>query len=205
MNRPRRRSAVSIANDKVPIVLACRWIGMNIDDDIAYGRSSVKVHCPFGAVYHSDQGVEPSFRIYPDSNSAYCFACSTYYSPVWLVAMAWDVQPAEVAVALLERIGVKPVSLADAWAKAAEREVAPDHSLLSEALKTFCARIAADWDDAQFEPAIAGLLSRCLALLELVTAEPDARQWLDGCKKVMRSALDERSSRLHTSTVAVDS
>ena len=202
MNRPRRRSAVSIANDKVPITLACRIAGMDIDDDIAYGRS-MKVYCPFGELYHSDQGVEPAFRIYVDSNSAYCFACSTYFTPVWLVAQVWDQQPAQVAVELLERVGIKPVSLADAWAQAAVRDVAPDTSLLAEALKLFCGRICVDWDDAQFEPDTAGLLSRCLALLDLVHTEGEARQWLDECKKVMRAALAQRES-LPTSRVLLD-
>lgn len=203
MRRPRRRSAVSIANDKVPITMACRLVGMDIDDDIAYGRS-MKVHCPFGELYHTDQGVEPAFRIYVDSNSAYCFACSTYFTPVWLVSQAWDQQPAQVAVELLERIGIKPASLADAWAQAAVRDVVPDAGLLAEALKTFCGRICVDWDDAQFEPATAGLLSRCLALLDLVHTEGEARQWLDECKKVMRAALQHRNG-LQKSTRVVDS
>lgn len=179
---------MSLANDKVPITYACQLVGMDIPDDISYGRS-LKVHCPFGEVYHTDLGAEAAFRIYSASNSAYCFACSTYYTPVWLVAQAWDIEPTAAAVELLDRIGVKPVSLADAWAHATRRDTPPDHTLLAEALKTYCARVCPDWDAAQFTPSTAGTLSRCLDLLDRVATDTDAQRWLDGCKLVMRRAL----------------
>ena len=60
------RSVVALANENVPILFVCRLISMDVPDDI-YGHS-VKVVCPFAWAYHSDQGQEASFRIYPQTN-----------------------------------------------------------------------------------------------------------------------------------------
>lgn len=184
----RRPSPITLANEQVSIAHACRLIGMDIPDDLGYGRSR-KVRCPFGEIYHRDGGIEPAFRIYPDANAAYCFSCAVRYSPVWLVAQAWGITARAAAVELLDRAGIKPVSLADAWAHATRRDTPPDHTLLAEALKTYCARVCPDWDAAQFTPSTAGTLSRCLDLLDRVATDTDAQRWLDGCKLVMRRAL----------------
>lgn len=189
----RRPSPIRLANEQVPITAACRLIGMSVPDEI-WGRSA-KVRCPFGELYHRDGGAEASFRVYPEANSAYCFSCAQSYSPVWLIAQAWGLTSRAAAVELLERAGIKPVSLADAWAAVAVVEDAPDQVLLAEALKTFCERIGPelrqDWDDAQFQPAIAAALSRCLDLLDRVRTGADADQWLSGCKQAMRRALSD--------------
>ncbi len=189
-----RRSPIGLANEQIAITFACQLIGMDIPDDIGYGRS-MKVRCPFGDLYHRDGGVDPSFRIYPDGNSAHCFNCSQSYSPVWLVATAWGITARQAAVELLERAGVTPpVDLADAWQRAADRRTTPNITLLAEALKTFCARVATeagvDWEDAQFTPSVAGVLSRCLGLLDHVTDDTGATQWLVACKTIMRRSID---------------
>src|ERR1044072_7568207 len=121
----RQRSPVGLANEQVAITAACRQIGMDLPDDIGYGRS-VKLRCPFGDLYHRDGGAEASFRVYPDSNSASCFNCATTYTPPRLLAQAWGITARAAAVELLERAGIKPVSLAHAWAQVATRESAPD-------------------------------------------------------------------------------
>lgn len=179
---------VAVANEMVAITTACRFVGMHVPDDIDYGRS-MKVRCPFGEVYHSDSGAEAAMRVYIETNSAFCFRCGVSYSPVKLAAQAWDLSFKDAAVELLERIGHKPVSLADAWLHASTRDTAPDRTMLGEALKMFCARVAPDWDDAQFDPAVAAKLTRCLALLDLVNTEDDARTWLAGCKTAMATSL----------------
>jgi hypothetical protein len=184
----RRTSAVTMANEHVPIVTACQLVGMDLPDDFAYGRS-MKLHCPFGELDHSDGGIEPAFRIYPETNSAYCFACRTAYTPVWLVAQAWDARPVDVAAELLDRIGFSPPSMAQAWARASRWEVPPDTSLLAEALKAYCRRVDPTWTTVQFTSAVAARLNRCLDLLDLVRTDADARQWLTGCKTAMAAVL----------------
>lgn len=179
---------VTVANETVPITTACQLVGMSIPDDIGYGRS-MKVHCPFGDIWHSDQGAEATMRVYVESNHVYCFSRCGYFTPVSLVAAAWDLTWRNAAVELLERIGHKPVSLAEAWAQVGRRDDTPDQTLLGEALKTWCRRAAPDWDDDQFHPRIAATLTRCLALLDRVTTADEARVWLSGCKEAMTRAF----------------
>lgn len=179
------------ANEHVSIITACRLIGMELPADIEHGRAA-KVHCPFGSIWHSDQGLEPTMRLYVDNNTAFCFSRCGFFTPVNLVAMAWDITRRTAAVELLERIGRKPLSLADAWAKATLHAEPPDRTTLAEALKTYCSRIAPDWADVQFEPVVASRLTRCLALLDLVDTDDAARAWLAGCKAVMQRALTDQ-------------
>lgn len=184
----RRRSVVGLANEQVAITTACAMIGMDIPDGVIDGRA-VKLPCPFGAIWHSDQGLEPTMRIYAEGNNAFCFSRCGFFTPVSLVAMAWGISRRDAAVELLDRVGIKPATLADAWAQATTREVKPDTAMLSEALKTFCARISPDWDEVQFESPVAAKLTRCFTLLDLVRTPLEADQWLLGCKKVMALVL----------------
>lgn len=182
----RRGSVVAEANEQVLITTACRLIGMDVPDDM--GRS-LKVHCPFGAIYHSDHGVEPTMRIYLDGNNAHCFSRCGHFDPVSLVAMAWGITRRAAGLELLGRVGRRPLSPAEAWAQATEAGAQPDRAMLGEALKTFCARTCPGWEDAQFHPVVAARLTRCLSLLELVCHPGDAQLWLGGCKKAMTAAL----------------
>jgi hypothetical protein len=183
----KRRSVVDEANETVLITTACRAVGMDIPEDLSQRH---KIHCPFGAIYHSDQGLEPTMRIYLDSNAAHCFSRCGRFTPVNLAAMAWGIPRRVAARELLERAGRRSLSLTEAFAQAAQADVEPDRTLLGEALKTFCARVHAGWDDAQFDPGVAPWLTKCLALLDLVRTPDEAAYWLDGCKKVMQRALN---------------
>jgi hypothetical protein len=128
------RSIVAVANDTVAILAVCREIGMSVPGDVPHGRS-VKVYCPFGPVYHVDHGVETAFRVYPHSNSAFCFAGCGYFSPVRLFADARDLNRQEAARQLLDLAGYKPVDLAAAWEHVQSPERYVDQSSLAEALK----------------------------------------------------------------------
>ena len=182
------RSAITLADEQVPIITACRLIGMELPEDVDYGRS-LKVHCPFGAVYHSDQGHEAAMRVYPDSNSTFCFRCGSAYRPSQLAAQAWDCTRRDAADQLLERAGFTAATPEQAWAQAINHHVPPDRTLLREALRTFCQRTAPDWDDVQFDPAVAGIYTRCLTLLDQVVSDHDATQWLTCCKQIMTQCL----------------
>lgn len=189
MNRPRgKRSPVAIANDIVPIITACKLIGMSLPEDVGYRRST-KLYCPFGELYHVDQGVDRAFRIYIDSNSAFCFAGCGFFTPVSLAALAWDLDHWTAATEILDRVGHRPLSLAEAWAKASRWEEPPDDTSLREALQTYCRRVCPNWDQLQFAPAVATTLTRCLDLLDRVHNEADAREWLDGTKALMGRVL----------------
>lgn len=194
MARLRHRSVVDEANEHVLITAACRLIGMDVPDDLS---RSMKVHCPFGAIYHSDHGIDRTMRIYVESNHAHCFSRCGHFTPVGLVAMAWGMPRRAAAVELLHRLGRTPPTLAEAWALATTPDTQPDATMLGEALKTFCARITPRWADVQFQPSVAGRLTKCLALLDLVRTPDDARLWLTGCKQAMTTALERAQDQPH--------
>lgn len=179
---------VAVADEKVSIVTVCQMLGVELPDDVGSSRSR-KVHCPFGELYHSDAGVSAAMRIYPDTNSAYCFSCAAYWTPVALAARAMDTTKRVAAMRLLDRIGHKPLDLAAAWQDARTYEPEPDKALMADALKTYCRRIDPGWPTRQFDPRVAAVLTRCLGLLDLVVTAEDVHDWLCGCKEVMRRAL----------------
>lgn len=185
---PRRPSVVDLANDYVSIHFACTVVGMHLPASFDEQRS-VKVSCPFEELYHSDGGAASAMRIYPESNSAWCFSCSYYYTPVSLVARALDLSNVDAAELLLQRAGYRPPDPMDVWNDVVAQEVIPDKVLLGEALKTYCRRIDPAWSTRQYEQPYAGTLRLCLGLLDRVHSDADAREWLGGCKKVMSRIL----------------
>lgn len=183
-----KSGVVTEANERVPIASVLAMLGVELPDDFGL-RNSHKSRCPFGEIYHSDHGVSPAMRVYPDSNSAYCFSCSAYYTPVSLAAKGFDLDWRSAAIKLLDHIGYQPLDLAAQWRAAVDYRPEPDRALLAEALKTFCRRIDPAWASRQFEPRIAATLTRCLALLELVHDASDVTLWLTRCKDAMQTAL----------------
>lgn len=189
--RSGQRSVVAVANERVSIIAVCREIGVSLPDGVPEQRS-VKVHCPFGAFYHADGGMETALRVYPSTNSAYCFAGCGYFSPVWLFAQARDLSSREAALQLLDGIGYRPLDLIAQWDQAREPTEAIDKDSLSEALKVYCSRLDLEWNDRQYDPGVSRTLSRCLELLSRVVTSEDAALWLEHTKLVMTRALSER-------------
>jgi hypothetical protein len=182
-------SVVTAANEHVSIVTVLQMLGVDLGEDLATGRSR-KVPCPFGPVYHSDHGVSPAMRVYPETNSAWCFSCAVYYTPVKLISQATDTDPTTAAIRLLDRVGYKPLELAEAWKNVSTYEPEPDKALMADALKTYCRRICRDWADRQFDARIAATLTRCLSILDLVRTDADVDLWLRKCKDAMRRTLN---------------
>lgn len=178
---------VELANEHVSIVTVCRMLGVEVPDlDVS---RSIKVGCPFGVLYHSDGGAAPAMRVYPDSNSAYCFSCSQYFTPVTLTAQAMDVDRRTAALNLLDRVGYQGPGALDTWELVRRYEPKPDKALLADALKTFCRRIDKGWSLRQFEPNVAATLTRCLSILDLVNTSADVTLWLTRCKAAMTRTL----------------
>lgn len=180
----RRPGTIELANEKVTIGYVCRRIGLDIPDD-----ARRKLPCPFGELYHSDGGIDPAMRVYSDNNTAYCFSCSSYFTPVSLAARAWGVPFREAATRLLDEVGYRPLSLPALWEQAQVFEPDVDRAHLAEALKIYCRRIDPNWGSRQFEPAVAGQLTRCLQLLDKVCNSDDVRLWLETCKEAMRRQI----------------
>lgn len=180
------RERVRLANERMGIAAACRFIGMHMGDFDIY---SVKTYCPFGELMHEDGGRSKAFRVYPGTNSAWCFACNQYYTPVKLVAFDRDIPEPAAAEIILEEVGYVAPDIESRWAAATAQTASVDTDGMANALKTYCARIAPDWEVRQFDDDIASMLRRCLAPLSKVTNDEEARQWLDTTKLVMHKAL----------------
>lgn len=183
-------SPVAIANREVSITVACRLVDMNVD-------GYAKTWCPFGDVTHADGGYDRAFRIYEDTNSAYCFACAEAYRPVSLIARARDISADEAAAVLLEHIGYVPENVDDRLDILLQEEEQPiDQESLASALSVFCSRIAPNWKHMQFDDAVATPYRKCLELLSLVSSPTDAETWLAAAKKKMTATLkgQERQS-----------
>jgi len=180
----KKKSNVELANDLVDIFMVYNMIGMKVSP--VYDVRSIKVHCPFDI----GRDASPAFRIYPSTNSAYCFSCQAYYSPVKLASIAWEKTYKEAADILLEKIGHKPPTPEEIWNQAVQVEVQPpDLSSLGQALQLYCATLSVDWEMKQFDPEIAKWLDSCLSLLSCVKTETDAEKWIAGSKKVMTQVL----------------
>jgi hypothetical protein len=66
-----------------------------------------KVYCPFG-MFHRDGGVDRALRVYPQSNTAYCFAGCGFIDPIRLFRLTYDLSPLEAAKRLVETYGEAP-------------------------------------------------------------------------------------------------
>lgn len=183
------KTAIELANERMSIVQACASLGMDIYD---FSISSLKVYCPFGHLYHSDGGKSKAFRIYPASNSAWCFACNIYFTPVKLIAMDKGISELDAAEGILEATNYVAPDWESAWASVtAPRPI--DRDALTESLKTACARLDHDWETRQFEEPVALKLRQCLELLRKVQTEEDITKWTDITTRVMQKTLGVKS------------
>lgn len=184
------KSPKTLANEVVSILTVARSIGVETPD--FYSGGTAKIYCPFSDLWHSDGGYEQAARIYIDSNSMWCFACSRLYTPTLLYALTHDVTEQEAARILLDEAGYRSLDLVEKWDQIISHEDPIDKYALIESLKLFCNRIADDWETDQFTPAISKVFLRCLELVDKIQTADDARLWLETTKRVMKSTLNEK-------------
>jgi len=171
----RRKTAVQVANEKVPFTTAAQWAGLGSDTR----ERGMKVTC-------LSCGGQGALRVYPDHG--YCFGERKWYTPVSLLAEYWQMDREHAAEKALEEIGYRLPDYTDLWALAS-REPEPAREALATALRTWCEANCPDWRTRQYDPAAARRLSQCLGLLTLVRTEDDCRLWLDKCKAAMGKVL----------------
>lgn len=177
---------IKLANELMGIIEACRFIDMQIGE---FAIASVKTYCPFGELMHEDGGRGKAFRVYPATNSAYCFACGRPYRPVSLIATDRDIPEFAAADLILEEKGYVAPDYEARWDAVTEEKQVTDVDSLASALKIACARMVLDWEDRQFDEHVASTLRKCLAASHKVTTEAEAREWLDKTKLVMSRVL----------------
>jgi hypothetical protein len=180
------RSLAAIANSVIRVEAVARLAGIDIPD--ITGRASIKVHCPFEDYYHPDR--EPALRIYPGANNAWCFACAQFWTPVSLHAAVEGLEAEAAAAALLEAAGYRPADYRQRWHAITTAAAVPDRDQLAAALSVWASASIPGWDARQYEPELAGLVARCLGLLEAVSTSADCEQWLRGCKQALRALAD---------------
>lgn len=180
------KSLIDLANENMTIIQACNLLGMDVND---FSIASLKVWCPFGQLYHSDGGSTKAMRIYPATNSAWCFAGCGYFTPVKLIAMDRGVTDQQAAELILERTNYVAPDYESRWQALVEAQPTIDKDDLAEALKVACARMTPDWEDRQFDEEVAQKLRQCLGLLPKVRSAEDATKWLSTTKKIMERTL----------------
>lgn len=168
----RQESVLAAANRMIPFTTAASWAGLD-----GYSRDrGVKADCP-------SCGGSGRMRIYPDHG--WCFSERKWFTAVALLARAWRMSKEDAAMTALLRAGYVPPGHAERFR--AQRENLPEPALdqLATGLRTWCEANCADWGTRQYQPDVAGLLSRCLGLLPLVRTEEDCGKWLARCKEAM--------------------
>lgn len=178
----KQRSLVSLANRHISFPRAAALVG------VGYGAirdRGDKVFCPFG-MNHADGGRSAALRVYPDHG--WCFAELRYFSPVGLVAAVRETDYEDAARWMLEQVDYVPATYAHLWENAQRtKDLGKDE--LATALTTWCSAQCPDWSRRQYDKDVAGLLAKCLGLLEVVQAPEDCVKWLDGCKRAMSQVL----------------
>lgn len=151
-----------------------------------YDTTSPKMECPHTGLYHNST---KSLRFYPETNSAYCFACGEYMTPLSLIASFKGFTEEEAAQWIKEFAEYSEPTAEERWDTLMTDSTELDTNNLSEALKIYCARICEDWDDRQFDSEVSRKLSQCLSLLSRVHSASDGSVWLEGAKKAMTQVL----------------
>lgn len=169
------RSDLSIANEVLNIRDAYQIItGRRAD----YG----KTYCPFGGTFHKDERV---FRIFEDTNTAYCYLSCGYLTPVKMIEMGQDLTREDAIQYIFDHTGFKHLTAHERWDEEMAYRPEMDKESLAEALKVYCARTIPDWETSQLEGAVADKLERCLGALRAVRSPEDADKWLRKTKAVM--------------------
>lgn len=176
---------VRTANERVSIYFVCDKAGVEYSS--MYGSNS-KLYCPFGAITHMDGGETRAFRIYEETNSAYCFACTQVYDPVGLYCALTDLGRVEGAEALLEEYGWKPETFEEKWDRVSATPEY-DNSTLPEALEKYCTRLNDDWPIMQFDEPYRTHFRKCVNLSRSVSSTEEAMKWLDATKAYMKEVL----------------
>lgn len=180
------KSVIQLANERMTIIEACNSLGMDVMD---FSIASLKVWCPFGHLYHADGGTTKAMRIYPATNSAWCFAGCGYFTPVKLIAMDKGITEQQAAESILESTNYVPPDYESRWNALLDEKPAINTDDLTEALKIACSRMVPDWEERQFDEVVAHKLRQCLALLRKVRSEEDATKWLSTTKQIMKTTM----------------
>jgi hypothetical protein len=189
---------VEQADEQVSIITVCQLIGM---DEVAdEGGRATKYHCPFAEFYHNNP-TEKAFRVYPETNSAFCFGGCGFFSPVMLYAKANDfvtkddkLRLRDAANALMKVVGYAEPSTSSWDALANPKPPAVNTAALGKALEMFTRRTLAE--NPQADPlAAAEIFAKMENILPSVKSAEDATKWMDVGQQAIRIALKIEGSQ----------
>lgn len=163
-----KRAAVR-ADREIQLPALMRAFGVQVDDVGTYRR---KMRCPFGWL-HGDGGVEPSFRLYGDTNTGFCFNGCGLITPVRFAAECWDVPWYIASVRLCaEHLGE------DLEADSLTVPAGPASDLMEALRVRLRTEVGPDWLRLQYHQQVQKELERWAPLAEAVTTEAEARIFL---------------------------
>ena len=192
--QPRKRSRDPVVQaNRIPIirVLSDLW---NVHVPEGMGHRSWKTFCPLGWE-HPDGGIDKGFRVYEQSNTAYCFVMHGSLTPVRLAQMKWGGKQFRVAYRLMEQYGVGKRHWKDRYEDVlreldARADGSRNGAVYVEALQLGLSNIA-NYTRLQFEPEIVRALERELTDLdELVAGHPTD----DQIRGWYRKAIDKMNA-----------
>lgn len=177
---------IRLANEEVSIYTVLSKIGVEYQG--YYGTTS-KLYCPFGYITHIDGGQSKAMRVYPDTNSLFCFACNEHYTPVKLFAAYTDLDWESAAEVLLTDSGWVPETYEEKWDKLIEEtKFNPEETQI--ALDNACRRIDPLWNvHATFDP-YKSAYQRCLQGLTQVVDIATSIKWLEESKEIMYEVIN---------------
>ena len=170
----------SKADRLVSIEDACRLSGVLMD-------SLNKRYCPFGFL-HSDGGLAPIFKLFTDTNSAYCFRCRKAFTPTTLYAECYNLSYRDAATRLLHHISYSEKSLNQQFHE--NMFPAFDPSCYKEALLVFL-KCLSEWSECQYDSVVLSKLDQCMNALSRVTDHDSGKLWLEASKNALRKVIGD--------------
>ena len=142
----------------ISILQVLRDIGVSVSDD----QYPQQIHCPFHA---SGQELHMSARVYPQTNSWYCFTESRSFTPLTTMATAHEISNSQAAYMLRERFGTDDISLSKSSEKILSRiadtiSVLSLDDLLSDEVDSFLANVARGYSTLSLESQMKAIIGK---------------------------------------------
>lgn len=186
---PRPESAIEIANRLVPLWKVLQLTSVHVPD-FSHGKS-VKARCPYADMYHLTEDASKSMRVYPESNTGYCYMGCGVLTPVSVHARINGISYKAAAFRLLDLVGHKLKTLDEKWNDAVRSEPVFNREGYRDALVEYCRFLSgSDWTLMQYEERITSRMSSAFLVLDKASSDEDAYRWLEAAKSVMKQAID---------------
>jgi len=102
----RARAAADRIREHVPILRVLATLGFDVRED--GGDREQQFRCDLHGTGHDDK---PSARVYPDSNSWYCFGCGLTRDPIATLRAKQDLGFWQAVQVLEQAVGLKPLPM----------------------------------------------------------------------------------------------